>query len=133
MLERLKRTFKDRDTYVVYIASILLPILFWYESSKDNLETWKGWLSLIMTIIVSGMLILLFMVTILEVVFDVPVEKSEQIMIDLFNSFLALLFNNRTTNCNLHIILFIWLDEFYSCVGSGNNSNASTLTYEVNG
>ena len=87
MLERLKRTFKDRDTYVVYIASILLPILFWYESSKDNLETWKGWLSLVMAIIVSGMLILLFMVTILDVVFDVPVVKSEQMMIDLFNSF----------------------------------------------
>ena len=95
MLERLKRVLKNGETVIAMILGILMSILFWYEYSKETREIWS-WLYLIMAIGVSGLYLLLLIFTLLDVVFDVPEEKINQVIQgaeNLFNWVIASLFN----------------------------------------
>lgn len=102
MLERLKRIFKTRDDIFAYVAGIVLPILFWQVYSSEAPDTWKSWLILIMAMGMTGLFVLLFIYASLDIFFDIPAEKTEQVVYGLFNWFVATLLKI------LGLLILIW-------------------------
>ena len=69
-----------------------MSIFFWYGYFGESHNTWKSWLSLVVAIIVTGLAIFISIYAVLEVVFDIPAEKTEQFFIELFNKAMASIF-----------------------------------------
>lgn len=108
VLERLKRTFKNRDDVAVYLAGIVLPVLAWQTYSNVTPSNLGGWLILVAAIGMVGLCVLLVIQASLDILFDIPAQKTEQALYGLLNWCAVALFKVVGLLILIWMVWYVW-------------------------